>query len=705
MTARAPNPQSPIPNPQLIAPLRARLFPNHEWALLIVLLLECTIFSVTGNNFFSAANAFEITRLGVEIGLLALALTPVIITGGIDLSVGSMMGLSAVVLGFLWRDAGVPLPLAVVAVLLLGLLGGSLNALLVTRLSLPPLIVTLGTFSLYRGLAEGVTRGVENFSGFPPQFLFLGQGYFGGFVPPQLLVLLAAMAGVWWWLHRSIYGRSLYAIGFAPEGARYAGVPVAKRLLLVYVLSGVAASIAAVIYVAHLGQAKSDAGNGYELNAITAVVLGGTSIFGGRGTVLGTVIGLFAVVVLQNGLRLSNQPAELAGILTGALLLTTILLDRFSTRRAARLVTADINLLSDEEPEVKNSQVAVLSAVILGAALIVAGSNWLLVRSLTSTPKTETATANNPSTAAPAAAKKAVIAMMPKAKGDPYFVSCRKGAEEAAQQLGVELLWDGPTGLDAAKQNEVVEAWITRGVDAIAVAVENRAGISSVLRKARQKGIKVLTWDADAEADAREFFVNQATPEGIGYTLTDEAARILGGQGEFAIITGALSAANQNEWIKHIKARLAEKYPDLKLVTIRPSDDDRDRAFNETQNVMKVYPNVKLMMAISAPAVPGSGEAVKQSGRKDVKVIGLSLPNLCKPYVHEGFVESVILWDTANLGYLTVLAARATVSGELKADAPSMQAGRLGQLEIKDRQIILGAPFIFNKSNIDKFDF
>jgi rhamnose transport system permease protein len=705
MTARPPNPHSALRNPQLIAPLRTRLFPNHEWALLIVLLLECAIFSVTGNNFFSAANAFEITRLGVEIGLLALALTPVIITGGIDLSVGSMMGLSAVVLGFLWRDAGVPLPLAIVAVLLLGLLGGSLNALLVTRLNLPPLIVTLGTFSLYRGLAEGVTRGVENFSGFPLQFLFLGQGYVGDVIPPQLFVLLAATMGVWWWLHRSIYGRSLYAIGFSAEGARYAGVPVARRLALVYILSGVAASIAAVIYVAHLGQAKSDAGNGYELNAITAVVLGGTSIFGGCGTVLGTVIGLFAVVVLQNGLRLSNQPAELAGILTGALLLTTILLDRFSTRRAARLVTADINLLSDEEPEVKNSQVAVLSAVILGAALIVAGSNWLLVRSLTSTPKNETATASNASTAAPVAGKKAVIAMMPKAKGDPYFVSCRKGAEEAAQQLGVELLWDGPTGLDAAKQNEVVEAWITRGVDAIAVAVENRAGISSVLRKARQKGIKVLTWDADAEADAREFFVNQATPEGIGYTLTDEAARILGGKGEFAVITGALSAANQNEWIKHINARLAEKYPDLKLITIQPSDDDRDRAFTETQNVMKVYPKVKLIMAISAPAVPGSGEAVKQSGRKDVKVIGLSLPNLCKPYVHEGWVESVILWDTANLGYLTVLAARATVSGELKADAPSLPAGRLGQLEIKERQIILGAPFIFNKSNIDKFDF
>ena len=120
--------------------------------------------------------------------------------------------------------------------------------------------------------------------------------------------------------------------------------------------------------------------------------------------------------------------------------------------------------------------------------------------------------------------------MMPKAKGDPYFISCRKGADEAAAELGVELLWDGPTDLDPARQNEVVEAWITRGVDAIAVSVENEVAISTVLRKARERGIRVLTWDADAQKDARDYFINQATPQGIGHTLTDEAARILGGR-------------------------------------------------------------------------------------------------------------------------------------------------------------------------------
>lgn len=664
---------------------------------MLVLIGECAIFSISGNNFLTSGNAFEITRLAVEIGLLALVMTPIIITGGIDLSVGSMMGLSAVVMGALWRDGGFSMPVAIAITLVIGLLGGSLNAVMITKLKAPPLIVTLGTFSLCRGIAEGLTRGVENYSGFPQSYLFLGQGYVGGIIPTQLFVLVPAIAGVWWWLHRTAFGRSFYAVGLSQEGSRYAGIKVRRRLNFVYCLSGLTASVAAVIYVAHLGQAKSDAGTGYELIAITAVVLGGASIFGGRGTVLGTVLGLFAIVILQNGLRLSGLPTELAGILTGVLLIVTILIDRLShgggsSRRATGV--------SEEEFEVKNWQIGVLSGVMLAAALIVAGSNWLLVRSIREDKGTTALTQTQPPPG-----KKSVIAMMPKAKGDPYFISCRKGAEDAARELGAELLWDGPTDLDPAKQNEIVEAWITRGVDVIAVSVENKEGISTVLRKAREKGIKVVTWDADSEKDARDFLINQATPQGIGETLTDEAARIMGGKGEFAIITASLSAANQNEWIKYIKARLAEKYPDMKLVAIQPSEGDRDRAFQETQNVLKVYPNVKLVMGIAAPAVPGIAEAVKQSDRKDVKVTGLSLPNMCKPYIKEGIVDSIVLWNTVDLGYLTMFVSNALNNGTFKKGDKKISAGRLGDLEVVDDEVRLGKPFIFNKDNVDKFDF
>ena len=700
--------QTEVPELKLTPPWRERLFPNNEWVLLLVIMLECLIFSVTGNNFLTAGNAFEITRLSVEIGLLALVLTPIIITGGIDLSVGSMIGLAAVVLGGLWRDAHLPIVVAAIVTLIVGMVGGSLNAFMISRLSFPPLIVTLGTFSLFRGIAEGLTRGIENYSGFSSRFLFLGQGYVGGIIPTQLFILIIAVAAFVWWLHRTIYGRSLYAIGFSGEGARYAGIPVARRRAFVYILSGLIASAAAIIYVAHLGQAKSDAGTGYELMAITAVVLGGTSIFGGRGTILGTVLGLFAIVILQNGLRLSGQPAELAGILTVALLVGTILIDRLSrgwhilqavkTPLAGGISQAEV-CATEEEFEVRNSQVAMLSAVILVAALIVAGSNWWSTRSLRQQLSGPGATSKTNS------GRKPVIALMPKAKGDPYFVSCKQGADEAAKELGVELLWDGPTDLDPAKQNEVIEAWITRGVDVIAVSVENKVGISTVLRKAKEKGIKVITWDADAEKDARDFFIDQATPQGIGYTLTDEAARILNNKGEFAIITASLSAANQNEWIKYIKERMAQKYPDLKLDAIQPSEGDRDRAFSETQTLLKVYPNAKLVMAIAAPAVPGAAEAVQQSGRKDVKVTGLSLPNMNKPYVHAGVVESVVLWNTVDLGYLTVYAANALAAGQLKREDKEISAGRLGKIEVANDEVRLGAPFIFNKSNIDRFNF
>ena len=301
--------------------------------------------------------------------------------------------------------------------------------------------------------------------------------------------------------------------------------------------------------------------------------------------------------------------------------------------------------------------------------------------------------------------KQLTIALMPKSKGNAYFISCRKGAEEAAKELGVKLLWDGPTEPDPAKQNEIVETWITRGVDVIAVAVENRGGISTALRKARQKGIKVITWDSDAEPDARDFLVNQATPEGIGRLLMDQAATVLGGRGEFAIITASLTAANMNEWQENIEQRRVEKYPDVKMAALRPCDDLKDKAFNEATAILNAHPDVKLIMAICSPAVPGAAEAVKQAGRTDVKVLGLGLPNDNKRYVHEGITTGVILWKTIDLGYLTVYSAHALAAGTLEPGATSLQAGRLGDLAIRGDNILLGEPFMFTKENIDEFDF
>src|SRR5436190_2285428 len=512
--------------------------------LAVLLLVEIAVFAVAGTNFFTHGNAFEIGRLCVEIGLLALALTPVIITGGIDLSCGSLLGLCAVVLGKLWRDAGWPIGAAAAAAVCAGGLGGALNALVITRLKVPPLVVTLGSYSLFRGFAEGLTGGVDNFTRFPEPFLFLGQGYWFDFLPAQLPLFVAWIIGLWLLVHRTTLGRAWSAIGYSNEGARYAGIRVERSTAIAYLLSGLAAGTAAVIYVSHVGQAKADAGTNYELAAITAVVLGGTSIFGGRGTITGTLLGLVAIAVLQNGIRPADQPAEAAGALNAVLLLAAIIVDTHRDHTTGHIQChKQGSTITGEEFSMRNTQLAALCGVILAAAGLIAASNWQLARSVrelssgsarTATAPVDEATSPRHSSPRPDSAganstgnKRITVAMMPKSKGNAYFIACKKGADEAAVELGINLIWDGPTDTDPARQNEVVETWITRQVDVIAVAVENREGLASVLRKARQKGISVVTWDADTEPDARDFFVNQATPQGIGNALMDEGARVL----------------------------------------------------------------------------------------------------------------------------------------------------------------------------------
>ena len=676
--------------------------------LALALALELALFALLSPSFATLGNAFEIVRATAELGLLALATLAVMKSGGIDLSLGAMMGLSAVTLGAS-HAAGAPIALAVVLALLVGAIGGALNGGLVAA-GVPPFLATLASLALFRGLAEGWTGGYQVFSRFPEGFLWLGQGYLFGVVPPQALLFGAASVLAWFLLQRSAHGRRIEALGYAPGAARHSGVPVARVQIALYAVAGTAAALAGVLYVAHLGQAKADAGSGWELAAITVAVLGGTAIRGGAGRVDGTLLALACIGVLQNGLLVSGNPSELGAIVLGALLIGTVWL----RARPRALAAVPSEAASSSTFRMRNSQLAVLVLAILVGALIIARSNAGLVRALNeeraavahTVPRSAEPTLGGSGAAdlSLPGARRVQIALLPKNKSDPYFASCKQGAEEAARELGVELLWEGPNDTDAARQNEIVEAWITRGVDVIGVSVENAASISTVLRKARAKGVKVLTWDADADADARDFFVNQATAEGIGHGLADEAARVMGAEGELAIVTATLTAANQNAWIEHIQRRLAERYPKLSIAVIRPSDGQRDKALTETKAILRAHPAVKLVMVIAAAAVPGAAEAVKQEG-SSVKVIGLSVPSLCRSYVHEGIIESILLWNTIDLGYLTVRAGAALASGELAAGASAFAAGRLGTLEVQGDNVLLGVPFRFDKTNIDRFEF
>lgn len=300
------------------------------------------------------------------------------------------------------------------------------------------------------------------------------------------------------------------------------------------------------------------------------------------------------------------------------------------------------------------------------------------------------------------------VCLLPKKKGIPYFTSCSKGAEEAAKELGnVQLTYDGPADGLPEKAASMVDRWCLQGVDVIAVSPNDPQVVGRAMTKARKKGIHVITWDADAPVESREFFVNQATSKEIGEALVDTMHTDLGpdAEGEVAIITATLTAANQNEWIGHMKERL-KNYPKLTLVATQPSNEDQRQAFQITQDLIKAHPKLKGIFGISSVAFPGAAEAVRQAGMSGkVLVTGLATPNDMKAYVKDGTVKSVMLWNTIDLGYLTIRVAEALAAGKLKAGDTTFEAGRLGTVKIQGDQVLLGKILVFNKDNIDKFDF
>jgi rhamnose transport system permease protein len=300
---------------------------GHEAILAVILALALAVLATRTDVFLTSANLLNQGRLVAEIGLVALPMTFIIVTGGIDLSVGSIMGLCAILLGVFWKSLGLPLPVAIVAALGVGLAAGLVNGWLIAHVGVPPLIQTLATLALYRGLAEGISQ-ARSVRGYPEWFYGLGQGEVLG-VPTQLWIWAAAILVCAVVLARTTVGRTLYAMGLNETAARFSGLPVVGMKLAIYTFSGFMAGLAAWIFVSRVSTTRSDMGTGLELDVIAAVVLGGTSIFGGTGTIAGTVIGVVLIQLLKNGLALTGVKGDATIVVIGAVLILSILVANF----------------------------------------------------------------------------------------------------------------------------------------------------------------------------------------------------------------------------------------------------------------------------------------------------------------------------------------------------------------------------------------
>jgi rhamnose transport system permease protein len=308
-----------------------RLRFSREVVLLAVLVVLMVVMSLLSPLFFTVGNLLNTSRFFVEVGLMALGMTLIIITGGIDLSVGSNLALVSVAVGFSFA-AGLPLSLAILFGLVVGVAAGLFNGLFITLLDLHPLVVTLGTFALFQGLAYGLSE-AEAVSDFPGWFAYFGQAYLFNVVPGQLFIFIVAVLVVWLILSRTRYGRYVYAIGNNEEAARFSGVPVRKVKLALYSGIGLLVGIASVIYTSRVYTARGDSGLGLELDVISAVVLGGASIYGGSGTIGGTVLGVLIIATLRNGLVLAGVPSTWQVFVLGVLLLVAVFLNEFFRRR------------------------------------------------------------------------------------------------------------------------------------------------------------------------------------------------------------------------------------------------------------------------------------------------------------------------------------------------------------------------------------
>ena len=312
--------------------MRMKSIFRHETILFLVVIVALVILSIQAEQFATIDNLLNQGRFLTEVSLVALIMTFVIVTGGIDLSVGSILGLSAIVLGVAWKKLGLPLPLAIFVALSVGTLAGLFNGIIITRFKVPPLIATLATLALYRGLAEGISQ-ARSIRGYPEWFFILGQGEFFG-IPTQLWIVAFFTLLTGFILTYTTWGRATYAIGANETAARFSGIAVDKTKLFIYAASGFAASLSAIIFVSRVSTTRSDMGMGLELDAITAVVLGGTSIFGGKGTIVGTFFGLILIQILKNGLSLAGVKSDGTYIAIGLVLILTLLISNLFNRNS-----------------------------------------------------------------------------------------------------------------------------------------------------------------------------------------------------------------------------------------------------------------------------------------------------------------------------------------------------------------------------------
>ncbi|MFE9921018.1 substrate-binding domain-containing protein [Streptomyces sp. NPDC005774] len=600
--------------------LRRLLLDNGALTALIVLVIAMSALS---GDFLTADNLLNIGVQAAVVAILAFGVTFVIVSAGIDLSVGSVAALSATVLAWSATSEGVPVVLAVLLAIATGIACGLVNGILVSYGKLPSFIATLAMLSVARGLSLVISQGSP--IPFPDSVSHLGDTL-GGWLPVPVLVMIVMGLITAFILGRTYIGRSMYAIGGNEEAARLSGLRVKRQKLAIYALSGLFAAAAGIVLASRLSSAQPQAAQGYELDAIAAVVIGGASLAGGTGKASGTLIGALILAVLRNGLNLLSVSAFWQQVVIGVVIALAVLLDTLR-RKAGSTPTASGAAGGGDRK--KQAATYLLAAVV--AAAIVGALSFL----------------HNGSSEG----KAQKVGLSVSTLNNPFFVQIRDGAQAEAKKQGLDLTVTDAQN-DASQQANQLQNFTSGSLDAIIVNPVDSDAAGPAVRSANEADIPVVAVDRGVNKAETSALVASDNVAG-GRQGAEALAEKLGGKGTIVILQGQAGTSASRERGSGFAEGL-KKYPGIKVVAKQPADFDRTKGLDVMTNLLQAHPDIDGVFAENDEMALGAIKALGSKAGKSVQVVGFDgTPDGLKA-VEQGTLYASVAQQPRELGRIAV---------------------------------------------------
>ncbi|MFE7335241.1 ABC transporter permease/substrate-binding protein [Streptomyces griseus] len=602
--------------------IRRVLLDNGALSALVVLVVAMSLLS---GDFLTTQNLLNVGVQAAVTAILAFGVTFVIVSAGIDLSVGSVAALSATVLAWSATSAGVPVVLAVVLAIATGIACGFVNGALISYGKLPPFIATLAMLSIARGLSLVISQGSP--IAFPESVSRLGDTL-GGWLPVPVLVMIAMGLITALVLGRTFIGRSMYAIGGNEEAARLSGLRVKRQKIVIYALSGLFAAVAGIVLASRLVSAQPQAAQGYELDAIAAVVIGGASLAGGVGKASGTLIGALILAVLRNGLNLLSVSAFWQQVVIGVVIALAVLLD--TLRRKAGSGAASSAGAASGAPGSGRRNALKLGGAALCVAIVVGAVSFFNSGSSGGTTK---------------------VGMSLSTLNNPFFVQMKEGAQAEAEKAGIDLTVTDAQN-DASQQANQLQNFTSSGVSSIIVNPVDSDAVGPGVRSANKADIPVIAADRGVNKADTATLVASDNVAG-GKLAADALADKLGGKGSIVILQGTAGTSASRErgagFAEGLKA-----YPDIKVVAKQPADFDRTKGLDVMTNLIQSHPGVTGVFAENDEMALGAVKALGNKAGKSVSVVGFDgTPDGLKA-VEAGTLYASVAQQPAELGRIAV---------------------------------------------------